>query len=50
MILLLNTAIWWLENKIYFGDFVLHFGWNSIEFGEKINKIVGDFLINFGDF
>jgi hypothetical protein len=39
-----------LENKIYFGYFVCHLGENAIEFGDKINKMVGDFLIEFGDF
>ena len=42
---------------ITFGDlinafdyFVWHLGENTIEFGDKINKMVGDFLIEFGDF
>jgi hypothetical protein len=50
MIWLLDKSIWWLENIIHFVDFVWHFGWNSIEFGDEINKTVGDFKNDFGDF
>ena len=33
-----------------FGYFVWHLGENNIEFGDFKKKMVGDFLIEFGDF